>query len=151
MHRLCPHPAAIVGALPRRVAEREWVWGELVGVGIRAEEVGDDLDGHPEETRKQGGFRARVVDGPGSAGARGQANIALRTHPAAQQKRGVARRRRNGRGSSWGRDCLSRHVGGRAECASGYESRCEQSSDMCSLFGLLTKVTIHFVLFFSIS
>ena len=57
--------------------------------------MSDDLDILPEETRKKGGFGTSVVDGPGSACALGEANIALRTHRMAQQECRVSRRWRN--------------------------------------------------------
>src|SRR6266436_5373681 len=98
---LCPHLAAIEGTLPCRVGEGQRVWGELVGVCIGAEEMGDDLDGLPEEVHKKGGFGASAVDGPGSACACGQANIALSTHPVGRQKCGVSRRWRNSGRSGW--------------------------------------------------
>ena len=47
------------------------VWGELVGVGIGAKEMRDDLGVPPEDTREKRGFGASIVDGPGSASACG--------------------------------------------------------------------------------
>src|SRR5262249_33911765 len=134
----------IDGTLPRRAAEGKRFWGELVGICIRAEEVGDDLDVLPEDTRKKGGFGSSVVDGPGSACARGQANIALSTHQcAAQQKGGVSRRGRNEYRSSWWRDGLRRSAGGCAERTSEYQGGREQSTTWRGLFGLLIRIIVH--------
>src|SRR6476469_2109856 len=131
MHRLCPHHAAIERTLPCRVPEGKRFWSELVGVGIGAEEVSDDLEVLPEETRKKSGFGASVVDGPGSACTRGQANIALSTHSVTQQEGRVSRRWRNDGRSGWRSDFLGRRGGGCAECTSDYESGCEQSPHSC--------------------
>src|ERR1039458_213944 len=40
---VAPDYAAVEGALPRGAAKGEWVRGEPIGVGIGAEEVGEDL------------------------------------------------------------------------------------------------------------
>ena len=92
-------------------------WGPL-GFVIRAQKVGDDLNVLPEEFRKEGGFRAGAVDGPGSGGsarARRQANISLRTQRVAHQECCVPRRRRNERRRGWRRDGLCRRVVSRTE------------------------------------
>jgi hypothetical protein len=86
--------AAIERALPSGVAEGYRRWG--VGVVVVAEEVGDDLNGLTEESRKKGGFRTSAVDGPRNACALGKANIALTADCMARQKQNVSRRWRNG-------------------------------------------------------
>src|SRR3982074_2335618 len=73
---------------------------------IGTQKVSDDLDGLSEDIRKKGGFGASSVDGPGSACACGQTNIALRTHGVAHQKCRVPRRGGNGGRSGWVRDFL---------------------------------------------
>jgi hypothetical protein len=117
----------------------------------RAEEVGNDLDILPEEARKKGGFGASVVDGPGSACAFGQANIALRTHAVAQQECGVSRWWRNKGRSGRGRDFLRHRVGDRAECTCEHESGYVQLPNSRNLVHMLINVGAHlFVLQFSV-
>ena len=105
--------------------------------------MGDDLEVLPEELLKKGGFGAGALDGPGSgrsAWARGQANIALSTHPVTQQKCRVSRRWRNKRRCGWGGDFLRRRVGDRAECTCEHESGYVQAPNSRSLFWLLIDV-----------
>jgi hypothetical protein len=113
--------------------------------------VGDDLHIMLGETRKKGGLGASAVHGPGSACTLWQANVALSTHCATQQKCGVSLGWRNDRGSGWGRDFLRRCLDDRAECTSERESGYEQAPHSRSHFRLLTKVVAHlFVLQFSV-
>ena len=96
-NRFCPHLAGIERTLPGRVATLGYRDGRIIGVGIDAGEVGDDLNVLAEDLRKEGGFRTGGIDRPGSAaGARvGQANVPLTTLGMAHQKCSVPRRCRN--------------------------------------------------------
>src|SRR4051794_13762186 len=64
---LCPHSAAIKGALPRCVTEARRLRADVVRVLDGTEEMGDDLEWHPEDVREKCGFRSSIVDGPGGA------------------------------------------------------------------------------------
>lgn len=64
VHSLCPDLAAVEGTLPRGTSERQGAGGELIGVGIGAQKVRNDLELLPEDGRKEGSLRPCVVDGP---------------------------------------------------------------------------------------
>jgi len=125
-----------------------------LGVGIGAEEVGDDLEGLPGDIRKESGFGAGRVNGPRIATrcARGQANIALSTEGVPDQKWRVSRRRCNRGRGGWGCDCLRRRGSDRDECTCEHESGSEQAPNSRCLACLATKVVTHlFLLQFSVS
>jgi hypothetical protein len=67
IYLLCPHPAAIDGTLPCYVAEARRLRADIVRVFDRTEEVGNDLDCHPKDIRKEGSFGPSIVDRPGRA------------------------------------------------------------------------------------
>ena len=89
-------------------ARRKGILGDMVGAGIGAQEVGDDLHFLSKETIKKSCFGSSVGDSPGSGAVLGQASIALCTLRVAHHKCSASRRWCDLRRGGWRLNSLRR-------------------------------------------
>ena len=145
MHRVAPTPCCYRRNSATSRCRRVAGLGQLVGVCIGAEEVGDDLEVLPEETRKKGGFGASAVDGPGSACGSWAGKHSLEYPPRGPTKRRSFPAGGVMMGEWWGRRCSAPPPVDRAECASEREGGYQQPPN--SRCGLTIKVIVHIFVF----
>src|SRR5438270_13887618 len=119
----CPNLARIERTLPRGIAtERYRLNCKVVGIGVNAGEMGDDLYLLSEEIRKQRCFGPSRGIPASSAGSRWQAGVALRTKSVPDQERSVSSRYCNVGGCGWWNNLLRGRLADAAEGASDHQS-----------------------------